>query len=299
MQEMISIVGPCGVRTDEPMDVHTTFHIGGRADYFVMPSSVDELRELLKFLKANKVYYYIIGNGSNLLVSDAGFRGVIIQLADAFDGVAVIDDTTVEVMSGMLLSRLGRRLADRGLSGFEFATGIPGTVGGAVRMNAGAYGGEMKDIVLSAKVLDERGNLIQADREQLEFGYRTSSIVRNNYIVVSVTMRFTKGEPGRIKQRLTELAEKRRAKQPLEFPSAGSTFKRPDGHFAAKLIEDAGLKGLRSGGAMVSEKHSGFVVNTGGATAADVCALTDRIRDEVFEKFGVKLELEIVKLGFE
>lgn len=293
-----SIVGESGVKIDEPMNIHTTFKIGGAADYFVTPSSVDELQSVITFLKKSDIEYFIIGNGSNLLVSDDGFRGVIIQLNDTFDGCEFIDDTTVEVMAGMLMSRLGNRLAQKGIGGFEFATGIPGTIGGAVRMNAGAYGGEMKDIVVSAKVLDSDCNLMEISADKLEFGYRTSSIVKNNYTVVSVVLKLEKDEPDKIKERIKELSVKRREKQPLEYPSAGSTFKRPEGNFAAKLIEDAGLKGASVGGALVSTKHAGFVVNKGGATAKDVCELTDRIKQEVMTKFGVKLELEVVKLGF-
>ncbi|MDO5381905.1 MAG: UDP-N-acetylmuramate dehydrogenase [Eubacteriales bacterium] len=293
-----SIVGESGVKIDEPMNIHTTFKIGGVADYFVTPSSVDELQSVITFLKKSDIVYFIIGNGSNLLVSDDGFRGVIIQLNDTFDGCEFIDDTTVEVMAGMLMSRLGNRLAKKGIGGFEFATGIPGTIGGAVRMNAGAYGGEMKDIVVSAKVLDSDCNLMEISADKLEFGYRTSSIVKNNYTVVSVVLKLEKDEPDKIKARIKELSVKRREKQPLEYPSAGSTFKRPEGNFAAKLIEDAGLKGASVGGALVSTKHAGFVVNKGGATAKDVCELTDRIKQEVMTKFGVKLELEVVKLGF-
>ncbi|MGN0329337.1 MAG: UDP-N-acetylmuramate dehydrogenase [Lachnospira sp.] len=293
-----SIVGESGVKIDEPMNIHTTFKIGGAADYFVTPSSVYELQSVITFLKKSDMEYFIIGNGSNLLVSDDGFRGVIIQLNDTFDGCEFIDDTTVEVMAGMLMSRLGNRLAQKGIGGFEFATGIPGTIGGAVRMNAGAYGGEMKDIVVSAKVLDSDCNLMEISADKLEFGYRTSSIVKNNYTVVSVVLKLEKDEPDKIKERIKELSVKRREKQPLEYPSAGSTFKRPEGNFAAKLIEDAGLKGASVGGALVSTKHAGFVVNKGGATAKDVCELTDRIKQEVMTKFGVKLELEVVKLGF-
>ena len=253
------IVGDTQVRTGEPMNIHTTFRIGGCADYYVQPSSIEELQSLIRFLNKSDIEYCVIGNGSNLLVSDKGIRGVVIQLSDTFDEVEYIDDVTVKVMSGMMLSRLGNKLADKGLAGFEFATGIPGSVGGAVRMNAGAYGGEIKDIIVSADVLDRSGRLISLSRDELELGYRTSCIA--------------------------------------EYPSAGSTFKRPQGFFAAKLIEDAGLKGVSVGGAMVSEKHSGFVVNTGNATAKDVCMLTDMVKDKVKQQSGVDLELEVIKLG--
>ena len=297
LQNLKSIVGDSNVRTDEPMSVHTTFRIGGTADYFVMPSSVSELESVIRLLKESDIEYYVIGNGSNLLVGDKGYRGVIIQLADTFDGVEYVDDVMVKVMSGMKLSRLGNQLADKGLAGFEFATGIPGTIGGAVRMNAGAYGGEIKDIIISAEVLDKNGNIVTLDKDELELGYRTSCIMKNGYVVVSATLRLAHGNREDIIANIKELSVKRRTKQPLEYPSAGSTFKRPEGYFAAKLIEDAGLKGLSSGGAQVSEKHAGFVVNKGNATARDVCELTDKIKEEVQKQFGVTLELEVIKLG--
>ena len=292
-----SIVGESRVRTDEPMSNHTTFRIGGTADYFVMPSSIAELQSIVNLLKKSDIEYYVIGNGSNLLVGDRGFRGVIIQLSDEFSEVSYIDDVTVKVMSGMKLSRLGNQLADRGLAGFEFATGIPGTIGGAVRMNAGAYGGEIKDIIVSADVLDADGNIITLDKAELELGYRTSCIIKRGYIVVSATFRLEKKDTDKIKEYIRELSVKRRTKQPLEYPSAGSTFKRPEGYYAAKLIEEAGLKGLSAGDAQVSEKHAGFVINKGNATAKDVCVLTDKIMEEVMKKDGVKLELEVIKLG--
>ena len=291
------ITGESQVKVDEPMSIHTTFRIGGTADYFVMPSSISELQSVLHLLKKSDIEYYVIGNGCNLLVGDGGFRGVFIQLSDTFDDVYYIDDVTVKVMSGMKLSRLGNQLADMGLAGFEFATGIPGTIGGAVRMNAGAYGGEIKDIIVSADVLDLDGNVKTLDKDELELGYRTSCIMKNGYIVLSATLKLQKGDTATIKENIRELSVKRRTKQPLEYPSAGSTFKRPEGYFAAKLIEDTGLKGLSVGDAQVSEKHAGFVVNKGSATAKDVCELTDKIKEEVKDKFGVELELEVIKIG--
>ena len=297
LEKLKDIAGESQVRTDEPMSSHTTFRIGGTADYFVMPSSVEELQTIIRLLKKSDINYYVIGNGSNLLVGDKGFRGVIIQLSDAFDEVEYIDDVTVKAMSGMKLSRLGNRLSDKGLAGFEFATGIPGTIGGAVRMNAGADGGEIKDIIVRAEVLDQNGDIHTLGKDELELGYRTSCIMKYGYIVVSATLKLSKGDTDEIKENIKELSQKRRMKQPLEYPSAGSTFKRPEGYFAAKLIEDAGLKGLSAGDAQVSEKHAGFVVNKGRATAKDVCELTDKIKEEVLKKSGVKLELEVVKIG--
>ena len=249
LEKLKDIAGESQVRTDEPMSSHTTFRIGGTADYFVMPSSVEELQAIIRLLKKSDMNYYVIGNGSNLLVGDKGFRGVIIQLSDAFDKVEYIDDVTVKAMSGMKLSRLGNRLSDKGLAGFEFATGIPGTIGGAARMNAGAYGGEIKDIIVSAEVLDQNGDIHTLGKDELELGYRTSCIMKYGYIVVSATLKLSKGNTDEIKENIKELSQKRRMKQPLEYPSAGSTFKRPEGYFAAKLIEDAGLKGLSAGDA--------------------------------------------------
>ena len=310
LEKLKDIAGESQVRTDEPMSSHTTFRIGGTADYFVMPSSVEELQAIIRLLKKSDMNYYVIGNGSNLLVGDKGFRGVIIQLSDAFDKVEYIDDVTVKAMSGMKLSRLGNRLSDKGLAGFEFATGIPGTIGGAVRMNAGAYGGEIKDIIVSAEPsltkMSANKNFytldLQKQWQQLTGSYSLPQagicIMKYGYIVVSATLKLSKGNTDEIKENIKELSQKRRVKQPLEYPSAGSTFKRPEGYFAAKLIEDAGLKGCARGGAQVSEKHAGFVVNKGDATAKDVCELTDYIKSEVMEKFGVGLELEVVKVGF-
>lgn len=292
-----AIAGAENVKTNEPMSIHTTFRIGGNADYFVTPESVETLKQLLELLKKSDISYYITGNGSNLLVSDKGFRGVVIQLADKFANVEYINDNTVEAMSGVKLSKLGNMLAKKGLAGFEFATGIPGTVGGAVRMNAGAYGGEIKDIIVSAKVLDKDGNILEINKDELALGYRTSCIKDKEYIVISAVFRLTNGEPEQINANIKELAEKRRAKQPLEYASAGSTFKRPEGYFAAKLIEDAGLKGAACGQAQVSEKHAGFVINKGNATAKDVCELTDMIKSKVKQMSGVNLELEVIKVG--
>ena len=291
------ITGESQVKVDEPMSIHTTFRIGGTADYFVMPSSISELQSVLHLLKKSDIEYYVIGNGSNLLVGDGGFRGVIIQLSDTFDDVEYIDDVTVKVMSGMKLSRLGNQLADKGLAGFEFATGIPGTIGGAVRMNAGAYGGEIKDIIVSADVLDLDGNVKTLNKDELELGYRTSCIMKNGYIVLSATLKLQKGDTATIKENIRELSVKRRTKQPLEYPSAGSTFKRPEGYFAGKLIMDAGLRGYLVGEAQVSEKHCGFVINRGNATAADVRTLMQNVADIVEEKFGVRLEPEVKMIG--
>ena len=301
---LISMLGSDNVRSDEPMKAHTTFRIGGAADYYVTPQTEKQIADVITFLKKSDIAYVVIGNGSNILVSDEGFRGVVVELGDAFSSFDITDvddasgDVCVKASAGMKLTRLGNQLASKGIAGFEFATGIPGCIGGAVRMNAGAYGGEFKDILVSAKVIDDTGVIRELSSDELELGYRTSIVARSNMIVLEAVLRLRRGEPDTIRNNVSELAARRREKQPLEYPSAGSTFKRPEGYFAAKLIEDAGLKGHAIGGAQVSEKHAGFVVNKGDATAKDVCELTDYIKNTVMEKFGVKLELEVVKVGF-
>lgn len=300
--KLISILGSDNVIKEVPMSSYTTFHIGGIADYVVTPENEEQLAKLLHLIKEENVDFVVIGNGSNILVSDKGFDGIVIQLGDKFSSFVIKDKDEsgvyVDVTAGMRLSRLGNELAASSIEGFEFATGIPGTIGGAVMMNAGAYGGEIKDIIKSARVMDFDGNVKELSRDELELGYRTSIIAKKNYIVISAVFDLKKGDREKIKSNIKELALKRREKQPLEYPSAGSTFKRPEGYFAAKLIEDAGLKGLSVGGAQVSEKHAGFVINKKDAKAMDVIRLTDEIKEKVYDKFGVKLELEIKKIGF-
>ncbi len=311
------IVGESNVRVDEPMKMHTTFKIGGAADYFVTPTDKSQLKKLINLFNEENIDFYIIGNGSNLLVSDDGYRGAIIQLYDKFSGYELLLDNgsalgqeligsdvmdaetvRVKVLSGMSLVKLGREMAESSLEGFEFASGIPGSIGGAVVMNAGAYGGEIKDVIVSATVLDRAGNEMILSKDELQLGYRTSAVAKNDWIVTEVELELKKGDKEQIKKVIMELAGKRRDKQPLEYPSAGSTFKRPEGYFAGKLIEDAGLKGFTVGGAKVSDKHSGFVINIGKATAKDVVELTNAVSDKVYEQFGVRLELEVKKLGF-
>ncbi len=300
--KLISILGSDNVIKEVPMSSYTTFHIGGIADYVVTPENEEQLAKLLHLIKEENVDFVVIGNGSNILVSDKGFDGIVIQLGDKFSSFVIKDKDEsgvyVDVTAGMRLSRLGNELAASSIEGFEFATGIPGTIGGAVMMNAGAYGGEIKDIIKSARVMDFDGNVKELSRDELELGYRTSIIAKKNYIVISAVFDLKKGDREKIRSNIKELALKRREKQPLEYPSAGSTFKRPEGYFAAKLIEDAGLKGLSVGGAQVSEKHAGFVINKKDAKAMDVIRLTDEIKEKVYDKFGVKLELEIKKIGF-
>lgn len=295
-EKLVKALAPERVLTDEPMNRHTTFRIGGPADYFVMPSSEEELKQVLSVCREEEIPYYIIGNGSNLLVSDHGYRGVIIQIYKEMNEVRV-EGNRIYAQAGALLSKIAMEALGAGLSGFEFAHGIPGTLGGACVMNAGAYGGEMKDVLLDVTVIDENGDLKKIAKEDLELGYRTSIIAKKGYIVVGATIELKEGDREEIRGLMNELKEKRVSKQPLEFPSAGSTFKRPEGYFAGKLIQDSGLRGFRVGGAMVSEKHCGFVINAGDATAADVNNLMKQVSDIVQEKFGVPMEPEVKRLG--
>ncbi len=281
---------------DEPMRKHTTFRIGGNADYFVVPKTEEEIRNVIRLCKEERMPYYILGNGSNLLVSDKGYRGVIIEICKKMNEICV-EGNFLKVQAGALLSRVGNVALEAGLAGFEFASGIPGTMGGAVFMNAGAYGGEMKDILTEVTVLDENNEVRVLKKEELELGYRTSIVAKKGYVVLSAKVELKKGNQMEIRQRMNELKVQRTTKQPLEYPSAGSTFKRPEGYFAGKLIADAGLRGFQVGGAQVSEKHCGFVINKENATAADIVELMRQIIERVQTEFGVKLEPEVKKLG--
>lgn len=297
-QRLCGIQGEEGqVLTDEPLCRHTTFRIGGPAKYFCLPRTPEQLAAVIAACREYGKDYYILGNGSNVLASDKGYEGVIIQLFQNWNQIRV-EDTTLYAQAGALLVKTSHTAAKYGLSGLEFASGIPGTAGGALVMNAGAYGGEMKDVVQRALVLDESGGQRWLSREELALGYRTSSIPGNHYIVLEVVLELKPGEPEAIEKRMQELKEARTGKQPLEYPSAGSTFKRPEGYFAGKLIMDAGLRGYQVGGAQVSEKHCGFVINRGDAAAQDVISLVSHVQEEVGRQFGVKLELEVKLLGF-
>ena len=284
------------VYVDEPMKKHTTFRVGGPADYFVVPKTKEEVKNIVALCREFDMPYYVLGNGSNLLVGDKGYRGVIIQIYKEMNHIQVEGDR-MKVQAGALLSKIGSAAFEAGLTGFEFAAGIPGTMGGAVVMNAGAYGGEMKDVLFSVTVLTPEGEVLTLSNKELELGYRTSIVAKKNYIVLDVTLALQKGEKDAIKARMDELRIQRTTKQPLEYPSAGSTFKRPEGYFAGKLIQDAGLRGFQVGGAQVSEKHCGFVINKENATAADVLELMRQVSAIVKEKFGVELEPEVKRLG--
>ena len=277
-----NVIGKDSILIDEPMSRHTTFRVGGPADFFVTPKAKEEVRDVIRICKEAGMPYYIIGNGSNLLVSDAGYRGVIVQIYKEMNEVKVEGDL-VKAQAGALLSGIAAKALGAELSGFEFASGIPGTIGGACVMNAGAYGGEMKDVLESVTVLTGEGKIIELGRNELELGYRTSVIAKKGYIVLGAALKLECGDGEKIKTYMDELKEKRVTKQPLEYPSAGSTFKRPEGYFAGKLIQDSGLKGFTVGGAQVSEKHSGFVINKGNATAADVMELIRQVTAKVKE----------------
>lgn len=293
-----NVIGKDSILIDEPMSRHTTFRVGGPADFFVTPKAKEEVRDVIRICKEAGMPYYIIGNGSNLLVSDAGYRGVIVQIYKEMNEVKVEGDF-VKAQAGALLSGIAAKALGAELSGFEFASGIPGTIGGACMMNAGAYGGEMKDVLESVTVLTGKGKIIELGRNELELGYRTSVIAKKGYIVLGAALKLERGDGEKIKTYMDELKEKRVTKQPLEYPSAGSTFKRPEGYFAGKLIEDAGLRGFQVGGAQVSEKHCGFVINRDHATAADIMELMRQVQIRVKENSGVDLEPEVKRLGDE
>ena len=293
---LIKILGEDNVKKSEPMKNHTTFRIGGDADLFATPVNAEQIHDTVIYLKKAGVPYYVVGNGSNLLVGDGGFRGVVLQIFKKMNDVRV-EGERVTAQAGVLLSKVASAAYNASLTGLEFAAGIPGTLGGAVRMNAGAYGGEMKQVLESAVVLTQEGELLTIPVEELGLAYRTSVVEKKDYVVVEATLRLKKGEQAAIREMMDDLKQRRVTKQPLEFGSAGSTFKRPEGYFAGKLIEDAGLRGFRIGDAQVSEKHCGFVINRGNATAAQVCELMQEVVKKVEETSGVTLEPEVKRIG--
>lgn len=285
---------------DEPMADHTTFRVGGPVDLMVIPENVEQLRQAIRLCRDASIPWYVIGNGSNLLVSDKGYRGVVIKICRNMDLIEKEEKggrLRVRAGAGVLLATLARSVCDDGWTGFEFATGIPGTLGGGITMNAGAYGGEMSQILSGVTVFTAQGAIEEWPADRLELGYRKSRIQKEEAIALEAVMEFEKGDIGQIRETVRSLAAERRKKQPLEYPSAGSTFKRPEGYFAGKLIQDAGLKGYRVGGAQVSEKHSGFVINADHATAADIYQLMRDVGAIVYKKFGVRLEPEVRLLG--
>lgn len=294
--QLIHIIDETKVKLDESMANHTTFRIGGNADIFVTPTNIEEIKEIITLCQEQEMPFYIVGNGSNLLVGDKGYRGLIIQIYSEMNQI-IVEDDYIKAEAGALLSKIASKALANSLTGFEFASGIPGTLGGAVFMNAGAYGGEMKDILYNVTALTPDGTIMVIPKEELELGYRTSVVSKRKYIVLSAMIKLQQGEKQKISDRMEELKEQRTTKQPLEFPSAGSTFKRPVGHFTGKLIQEAGLCGFQVGGAAISEKHCGFVINKDHATAKDVVVLMQQVSEKIEEQFGVILEPEIKKLG--
>lgn len=295
LTELQNVMGGSGIFMEEPMKKHTTFRVGGPADVLVQPDET-ALAAILALCRQYYVPYSFIGNGSNLLVGDKGIRGVVIEMTDPMGNIEV-HGMKITAQAGAMLSKIANTAASNGLGGMEFAAGIPGSVGGAVVMNAGAYGGEMKDIIERVYVFDENGAQLELDRDALDLGYRHSCIPEKKYIVTKVVLELVPRDEVEIRSKMKDLNEKRAGKQPLQYPSAGSTFKRPEGYFAGKLIMDAGLRGYQVGGAQVSEKHCGFVINKGDATAADICQLMRDVSDKVQAQFGVVLEPEVKMIG--
>ena len=280
----------------EPMSRHTTFRVGGEAECMAVVETKEELSQLISYLGRIEQDYFVLGNGSNLLVGDKGYRGIIVKLGPRLSAVGV-KKNHIAAGAGALLSKVAFAARDAGLSGPEFAAGIPGSIGGAIVMNAGAYGGEMKQVVQMVRVIDKEGEILTLDNDTMEFGYRTSIIRDRPFIVLGVVLKLTPGNKEEISARMEELMKQRKSKQPLEYPSAGSTFKRPEGYYAGKLIMDAGLRGYRIGGAQVSEKHCGFVINRGGASAADIREVIEEVQERVKDRFHVRLEREVIFLG--
>lgn len=294
-ETLCGICGAAHVLVREPMSRHTTFRTGGPADLLVQPEA-EQIAPILEVCRNEEIPWTVIGNGSNLLVGDGGIRGVVLEIGKQMSDV-VIEGTVITAGAGAMLSSIASRAAAADLTGMEFASGIPGSLGGAVVMNAGAYGGEMKDILQKVIVLTPDGTVQTLSVEELELSYRHSIIPEKGYLVISAVLKLQPGSADEIQSIMDDLKEKRVSKQPLEYPSAGSTFKRPEGYFAGKLIQDAGLRGFRVGGAQVSEKHCGFIINRDQATSTDICQLMQQVSEIVYEKFGVRLEPEVKKIG--
>ena len=296
LETLRSYVSEDNIHLQEPMAVHTTFRVGGPADCLIEIESAEQLKKVQQYLYQVEYPFTVVGNGSNLLVSDNGYQGIILQIGRKMNHISV-NGNVIVAQSGATMAQVAAEAWKNGLTGLEFASGIPGTVGGGVVMNAGAYGGELAQVVTYVQVLNVEGEFMNLDNDTLEFGYRKSTIRRQPFIVTEVTFELTPGDPEMIKAKMDELAAKRREKQPLEFPSAGSTFKRPEGHYAGELIMNAGLRGFQVGGARVSDKHCGFVVNTGNASAADIMDVIWEVQRRVKDRFEVDLEPEVVFLG--
>jgi UDP-N-acetylmuramate dehydrogenase len=296
-QKLVHIISEGQIKYKEPMENHTSLHIGGEADYFVSPKSVDEVRDVISMCRQENIPYYVMGNGSNLLVSDLGYRGLILKLGEDFSMVTVKEDGLITAQAGVLLSKLANIAAQHSLTGFEFASGIPGTLGGAVTMNAGAYDGEIKQCLTGARLMDESGNIFNFCTEDFQLGYRSSILQSRSYIVLEADIRLATGDETQIRQKMNELNRQRREKQPIDQYSAGSTFKRSQGYYAGKLIGDAGLRGYQVGGAAVSEKHCGFIINKEHATAKEFLAVIHDVIRIVEEKSAVRLEPEVKFLG--
>lgn len=296
-QKLVHILAEEHIKVKELMANHTSLHIGGPADYFVIPVTSEEVRAVISLCKSENMPYFICGNGSNLLVADAGYRGLIVKLGEEFSSIEVKEDGRITAQAGALLAKIACVAAEHSLAGFEFASGIPGTLGGAVTMNAGAYDGEMRQCLTGARVMDEEGNILELQLEDLNLGYRTSILQSDSLILLEADLKLNQGDEQEIRSKMYELNKQRREKQPLDQYSAGSTFKRPVGYYAGKLIADAGLRGYQVGGAAVSEKHCGFVINKENATAKEFLTLVEDVIRIVNEKFGVKLEPEVKFLG--
>ncbi len=292
----LGVLGQEGIRTGEPMEAHTSMRVGGPADFFLLPSTARELMEVIRICREYACPYFVMGNGSNLVVDDRGYRGAVIRIGRQMGAIRV-EDCEISAQAGALLSAIAAVACEHSLTGFEFAAGIPGSLGGACVMNAGAYGGEMKQVLRSVTCLDEDGQVITLSAGELELGYRSSIFMRKPLIALEARLSLARGVREEIADKMAELKGRRQSKQPLELPSSGSTFKRPEGYFAGKLIMDAGLAGCRIGGAQVSEKHCGFIVNTGGARAEDVRQLIRLVQEQVRERFGVTLEPEVRFVG--
>lgn len=295
LERLREVIPESEIRIDEPLSVHTTFKVGGMADIFIKCANAAETSALIKLLNITGHEYYILGKGSNILVGDKGYRGIIISL-DNLNEVEC-DGQNIVAGAGVSLAKIASVAMNNSLTGLEFASGIPGSLGGALVMNAGAYGGEMKDVVVSVDVITPTGDIFTLSNEEMKFAYRDSVLKHEKLLCIGAKLKLTTGKQEDIKNKMNELALARRTKQPLEYPSAGSTFKRPEGYFAGKLIMDAGLSGYTIGGAQVSAKHCGFVINIGNATAADIKDVIDEVAQKVYDRFGVRLEPEVCMLG--